>query len=234
MEINAKGLSFQELNNVIRNNDDVTFTNVNGQRYIASGASNKTINLYGVAGNATASYLNGATINIYGNAQDALCDTMNNGLVIVHGNIGDTACYASKGGKLFVKGNAGYRLGVHIKEYKDKKPVIIIGGTCGSFLGEYQAGGVIIIINKDNKESPVGLNVANGMHNGVIYIRKPVNDIDFASHVIIEEVDPSIDNKLREYLEEYNHYFDIKEAFNFSYLKVTTSSTNPFGSMYKK
>jgi len=28
-----------------------------------------------------------------------------------------------------------------MKQYKEKKPVIVIGGTAGSFLGEYLAGG---------------------------------------------------------------------------------------------
>mgnify|MGYP002508363490 CR=1 FL=1 len=42
--------------------------------------------------------------------------------------------------------NAGYRAGIHMKAYKDKVPVMVIGGTAGSFLGEYQAGGVIVVL----------------------------------------------------------------------------------------
>mgnify|MGYP002508793462 CR=1 FL=1 len=54
--------------------------------------------------------------------------------------------YAMRGGKIFVKGNAGYRAGIHMKAYEEKKPVMVIGGTAGSFLGEYQAGGVIVVL----------------------------------------------------------------------------------------
>lgn len=33
-----------------------------------------------------------------------------------------------------------------MKAYKEKVPVMVIGGTAGSFLGEYQAGGVIVVL----------------------------------------------------------------------------------------
>lgn len=50
----------------------------------------------------------------------------------------DATGYAMRGGKIFVRGNAGYRAGIHMKAYKDKTPVLVIGGKAGSFLGEYQ------------------------------------------------------------------------------------------------
>ena len=95
-------------------------------------------------------YLNGAELIVHGNAQDAVGDTMNDGLIAVNGNIGDAAGYAMRGGKIFVKGDAGYRAGIHMKEYKEKIPVMIIGGRAGSFLGEYQAGGVIVVLGMTN------------------------------------------------------------------------------------
>ena len=45
---------------------------------------------------------------------------MNDGKIIVHGSIGDTAGYAMRGGEIYVKGNAGYRAGIHMKEYEGK------------------------------------------------------------------------------------------------------------------
>ena len=58
---------------------------------------------------------------------------MNAGEIIVHGNIGDAAGYAMRGRKNFVKGNAGYRAGIHMKAYQTKVPLMVIGGTAGSF-----------------------------------------------------------------------------------------------------
>lgn len=97
-------------------------------------------------GNALGAYLNGAEITVSGNAQDAVGDTMNEGKIVVHGQIGDAAGYAMRGGRIYIKGNAGYRAGIHMKAYKDKKPIMVIGGRAGSFLGEYQAGGIIIVL----------------------------------------------------------------------------------------
>ena len=58
-----------------------------------------------------------------------------------------------RGGEIFVNGNAGYRAGIHMKAYREKKPILVIGGRTGSFLGEYQAGGLIIVLglNDDGK-----------------------------------------------------------------------------------
>ena len=44
------------------------------------------------------------------------------------------------------RGNAGYRVGIHMKAYEDHRPVIVIGGKAGDYLGEYQAGGVLIVL----------------------------------------------------------------------------------------
>jgi glutamate synthase domain-containing protein 3 len=35
-----------------------------------------------------------------------------------------------------------------MKAYEDDLPVLVIGGRAGSFLGEYQAGGIIIVLGK--------------------------------------------------------------------------------------
>ena len=39
-----------------------------------------------------------------------------------------------------------------MKAYKGKIPVMIIGGTAGSFLGEYQAGGLIVVLGLEAKD----------------------------------------------------------------------------------
>ena len=142
--VSAKGLEHRELNETIRKTEGpCTVEGCCGQRFIAAGMSGKTITIRGVPGNALGAYLNGGTLTVEGNAQDAVGDTMNDGLIAVHGNIGDAAGYAMRGGRIYVRGNAGYRAGIHMKAYRDKVPVMVIGGCAGSFLGEYQAGGMI-------------------------------------------------------------------------------------------
>ena len=150
MLINAKGLDYTALNELIKSsNGDCKIENCLGQRFIADSLGSGNITIDGIPGNALGAYLNGAQITVNGNVQDAVGDTMNDGKIIVHGSIGDTAGYAMRGGEIYVKGNAGYRAGIHMKEYRDKKPIIVIGGRTGSFLGEYQAGGLIIVLGRN-------------------------------------------------------------------------------------
>ena len=80
---------------------------------------------------------------------------MNDGRIIVHGSIGDAAGYAMRGGESHVQGDAGYRAGIHMKAYGDKLPALVIGGAAGSFLGEYQAGGVILVLGLSKTDRPI-------------------------------------------------------------------------------
>ena len=128
-----------------------------GQRYIGAGQSEGTIILNEVPGNALGAYLDGANIIVNCSAQDATGDTMNAGEITIHGSTGDAAGYAMRGGAIYVQGDAGYRAGIHMKEYKEKVPVLVIGGRTGSFLGEYQAGGIIVVLGIGSEDrQPVG------------------------------------------------------------------------------
>ena len=40
----------------------------------------------------------------------------------------------------------GYRTALHMKEYEDKRPMVVIGGSSQDFLGEYMAGGIVILL----------------------------------------------------------------------------------------
>ena len=113
--IHAEGMDHKALNDAIRGISELcTIDGCCGQRFIAAGMADKTLDVYGVPGNALGAYLNGGTITVRGGAQDAVGDTMNEGKIVIHGNIGDAAGYAMRGGKIFVKGNAGYCAGIHI------------------------------------------------------------------------------------------------------------------------
>ncbi len=127
----------------------------------------------GTPGNALGAYLNGADITVMGNAQDATGDTMNEGRIIIHGSCGDATGYAMRGGCIYVEKDAGYRAGIHMKAYQNKLPVLVIGGCAGSFLGEYQAGGLIVVLGlgREPGQPLVGNFCATGMHGGKILLR---------------------------------------------------------------
>jgi len=82
------------------------------------------------------------------------------------GDAGDVLAQTFQGGKIFVKGNAGNRVGIQMREYKDKRPYLIIGGLVDDYLGEYMAGGVIMVLGINIKGEPVGNYIGSGMVGG--------------------------------------------------------------------
>lgn len=237
MELNASTLGFQELNERLRETADtsVNLTGCIGQRFIAAGMSGKQVNIHGIAGNALGAYLNGAVIETFGNAQDAVGDTMNEGEIIVHGSIGDAAGYAMRGGKIFVQGNAGYRAGIHMKAYKEKVPVMVIGGHAGSFLAEYQAGGIIIVLGLTDDEKPIVSNFpCTGMHGGKLFLRSECQDIHFPHQVHHRTASKEELEEIRGFVSEYCEHFggSPDDILNASFTLVTPDSGNPYKQMY--
>lgn len=234
--IDVTSLDYKALNDRLREaKDDCTVNGCCGQRFIAAGMSDNSVTINGVPGNALGAYLNGAAITVNANAQDAVGDTMNEGRIVIHGNIGDAAGYAMRGGKIFVKRNAGYRAGIHMKEYKEKVPVMVIGGTAGSFLGEYQAGGVIIVLGLESQgKRIVGNFPCTGMHGGKLFLRGDWADIKFPRQVTAKPAGKEDIQQIRQYITEYCELFgyDIDKLLDSPFTVVTPDSKNPYKQMY--
>lgn len=239
MTVDARGVGFAELNERIRESkeENVNIVGCLGQRFIACGMSDKHVTIDGVPGNAMGAYLNGAEIFVNGNAQDAVGDTMNNGTIAVGGNIGDAAGYAMRGGEIYVKRNAGYRAGIHMKAYKEKKPVMVIGGRAGSFLGEYQAGGYIIVLGIGIGEKPiVGNFPCTGMHGGKMFLRVKYGEsgIDFPGQVTAREATDEDKAEIRRFVKKYCELFgeDADKIMESDFTVVSPDSKNPYKQMY--
>lgn len=234
--VDAKGTDYKELNEIIRSAPQkIEVKNCLGQRFIAAGLSEKDITITGTPGNALGAYLDGATITVMGNAQDAVGDTMNAGKIAVFGNIGDAAGYAMRGGKIFVKGDAGYRAGIHMKAYKDNIPVMVIGGKAGSFLGEYQAGGVIIVLGLSDNEKDIVANFpCTGMHGGKMFLRSACENIHFPSQVTKKAADDADKDEIRAAVTEFCDTFgyDADEVLDAPFSVITPDSKNPYQQMY--
>lgn len=236
MLIDAKNLNYSELNSQIRSSgDQCHIIGCLGQRFIAAGMSEKDITIDGIPGNALGAYLGGAKITVNANAQDAVGDTMNSGEIVIHGNIGDAAGYAMRGGDIYVKGNAGYRAGIHMKAYKEKKPAIVIGGRAGSFLGEYQAGGLILVLGMNKDDNPiVGNFPCTGMHGGKMVLRGSTDGVKFPKQVNVREADDNDISEIVTYVSKFCDFFGYNkdEMLNDIYTIVTPDSKNPYKQMY--
>lgn len=236
MKIDASNMHFQTLNAQVRSSADaeIIIDNCIGQRYIGSGLAGKKITINGTPGNALAAYLDNSDIVVNGNAQDATGDTMNGGKVVINGSSGDATGYAMRGGKIFIRDNAGYRAGIHMKAYKEQKPVLVVGGSVGSFLGEYQAGGIIIVLGLGCDGLPVGRFCATGMHGGKIFLRSDELPFDLPHNVDTAKCTDSDLDEIRDIVEEFaeDFDFDVKEIFSKNFYVLTPDTKNPYKQLY--
>lgn len=236
MVIDAKNKTFDELNKEIwLSNAKGKIINCLGQRFIAAGLKDKSIEIEGIPGNALGAYLNGASIVVNGNAQDAVGDTMNEGTIVIRGNVGDAAGYAMRGGEIYVAGNAGYRVGIHMKEYQGKKPVIVIGGRVGSFLGEYLAGGRIIVLGTNRDDKPlVGSFPCAGMHGGKIFLYGDVSAIIFPNQVHTKIATTTDWLEIEPYITRFCEFFELDKSrfIPDNFTVVTPDGANPYKQLY--
>ncbi|MGM0366452.1 MAG: hypothetical protein ACQEP5_07940 [Actinomycetota bacterium] len=250
--ISAKSLGYRELNKKIKDiiggsksPVSLEIKEVCGHRYIGDGIkADASILVHGVPGNDLGAFMDGPGIEVYGNVQDGTGNTMNAGRIIIHGDAGDILGYSMRGGEIYVKGSVGYRSGIHMKAFKDKVPVIVIGGQAGNFLGEYMAGGIIILLGlfKESRhlELPLGLNgelagnyIGTGMHGGTIYIRGAVSSYKLGKEVKKMPMDAGDQKLLERYLQNYSTYFGYNRHIDTKgFTKLIPFSHRPYGKLY--
>lgn len=197
---------FHEANEMVRaalaQADTVQLEDVFAQRYLGcTMPAGKRLEIFGTPGNDMACYMDGGSIEVFGNAQDQIGNTMNGGEVVIHGRCGDAAGYAMRGGHIFVRDNCGWRVGINMEQYEEKVPAIVIGGDAGSFLGEYMAGGIIVLLGQP------GEYLATGMHGGVMFLARRPDERLVADGLVCEPVDEEGLAVLRPLLAAYNRHF---------------------------
>ncbi|MCM8777128.1 MAG: hypothetical protein NC905_02535 [Candidatus Omnitrophica bacterium] len=239
--INAYNIHYKILNEKIKilireGYEEITVQGVCGQRYIGGGLQSKKVKiiLYGVPGNDLAVFMDGPEIVVMGNAQDGVGNTMNSGRIVIHGNAGDIVGHSMRGGEIFVKGDVGYRVGIHMKEYRDMYPVMVIGGSARNFLGEYMAGGMIILLGMTERKY-VGNYIGTGMHGGVIYIRESLlRSASLGKEVNIFMADTSDMDKIRPYLRRFASYYGFTEnkVLKGQFYKIIPITSRPYGKIY--
>lgn len=239
--INAEGLHYRQLNDRIHEaiaagESKITVDGVVGQRYIGAGlGAGVALTLNGVPGNDLAAFMNGAEIIVRGNVQDGVGNTMNAGRIVVHGDAGDLLGHSMRGGSIFIEGLVGYRCGVHCKAFADQLPTIVAGRTAGDYLGEYIAGGIVVVLNREDvEESPVGRYAGTGMHGGAIFVRGTVADHQTGAEVGLAEPDDDDWRLVSLLIAEHCAAFDLDPArFERSdFVKLYPHSARPYGKLY--
>jgi glutamate synthase domain-containing protein 3 len=245
--IDARGLETRELNGQLRElmlsgAKRVNITNVCGQRYIGTRLYTPEhlemeIEIFGTPGNDLAAFLYGHhKITVHGNAQDGVGNTMDDGEVIVEGRAGDVLGFSMRGGEIYVRDGCGYRTALHMKEYDGKRPVLVVGGRSQDFLGEYMAGGIVIILDLEGQTHKANF-IGTGMHGGVIYLRGSVDRSQVGDQVEISPVDEADRKVLDDYVTRFLERFpDVEkrkdEILNSQFVKLAPRSKRPYSNLY--
>ena len=245
-----KPLRYWQLNEKIHNAADegykhIIVKRVYGQRFICAGMEHEglKVDIYGTPGNDLGVFMSGPEIEVYGSAEDQAGNTMNAGKIIIHGNAWDVTGLAARNGTIFVKGNGGYRIGIHMKEYEEYKPVVVYGGAVREFFGEYMAGGILIALGmKFGNGSAVDLpqteivrgSLGSGIHGGAIYVRGNISEKYLGVSASIQPFTDDDRNNLEPILKEFSERFnvDLDNIFESDFTKVAAASSRPFGSYY--
>lgn len=239
-KIDAEGMHYKDLNCLLKSicssgAEKVEVQNVCGQRYIGTNLDSEIqIDIHGTPGNDLGAFMNGPKIAVHGNAQDGCGNTMNEGLIVVHGCAGDLTGHSMRGGKIFVRDGVGYRVGIHMKEYQNKKPTLVVGGIAQDFFGEYMAGGVALVLglNMEGCKKCMARFVGTGMHGGVIYTRGDIFKVD--KGVRVTKVGRRDIRTIEGLVHEYCSYFNYAYAdvIGKQFYKITPISRRPYEKLY--
>jgi glutamate synthase domain-containing protein 3 len=239
--IDAAAMDSRRLNDAIHGALDagvkaLALDHVNGHRYICAGVKGEVrVEIEGIPGNDLGAFMDGPRIEVKGNGQDAIANTMNRGRIAVHGHAGDVLAYAMRGGELLVRDSVGYRVGIHMKAFRDLVPLIMVGGKARDFLGEYMAGGVIIVLALCGDGPPAGYGVGSGAHGGAIYVRgrlKPEQLGKEVRPVPFTGVDRAL---LARHVGDFCRTFGIgrpEEIVRSRFSKYAPVSHRPYGKLY--
>lgn len=241
--LDAKCVYYKQFNELIREKvregyTDFVLENVNGQRYIGTALEGDlTFEVNGVPGQDMAAFMRGPKIRVKANAQDGVGNTMDAGKIVIEGIGGDVVGYAMRGGKIYIKGDVGYRVGIHMKAYLENIPTLVIGGKAGDFLGEYMAGGIILLLGlfSDKPNAPIaGRSLGTGMHGGVIYVRGEVPGDQLGPGLHTQPCDPEDLEKIKELVEDYASELglDAAEIMDETFTKIRPFSHRPYGNLY--
>lgn len=240
--IDAKGIPYRDLNARLRQEvtngaTHILLRNVFGQRYIGTNLQARvSITIDGVPGQDLGAFMDGPCIEVLSNAQDGCGNTMNAGEIVIHGSAGDILGHSMRGGTIYVRDNVGYRTGIHMKEYGDVRPTLVIGGTAQHFCGEYMAGGLMIVLGSylaDGEPHPTR-HVGTGMHGGIILMRGEVNTRLLGKEVGIVPLNAEDRWALQRYIGEYGRHFDVDPAplIQSPYTKLVPLTKRPYGRLY--
>jgi glutamate synthase domain-containing protein 3 len=241
VHIDARGLHYTLLNQQIRaavakGVKEIVIDHVLGQRFIGDGlrGDGVTITVNGVPGGDLGMFMSGPTIIVHGNADHAPGNTMDSGTIVIHGSAGDAVAHSMRGGRVFVRDNIGYRGGIHMKQYMEKRPILVVGGAARAFLGEYMAGGLLVVLGLDGSSPISERGLGSGIHGGEIFVRGSVDEkylgVGARQLAATDAGKKTIEPVIRDFARAFG--IDAGPLLASEYTRITPASARPFANKY--
>jgi glutamate synthase domain-containing protein 3 len=238
--IDATDLTYTRLNQLLRaavaeGEKEIEIDHVLGQRFIADGLKGDVrITIHGVPGGDLGMFMSGPTCIVHGNAEHAPGNTMDAGTIVIHGSAGDAVAHSMRGGKVFVRDDIGYRGGIHMKEYQEKRPILVVGGSARAFLGEYMAGGLIIVLGLNRGAAVEERGVGSGIHGGEIFIRGEVPSHLLGVGARMMPAGSPEKERMAPVLREFAGHFgmDATALLSDTFVRIAPASSRPFANKY--
>ncbi|MDG6257011.1 MAG: hypothetical protein QCH35_05360 [Methanomicrobiaceae archaeon] len=240
VRIDAAGIHYTPLNRQIRDAvaggaEEIVLENVLGQRFIADGLRGEaTITVHGVPGGDLGMFMSGPTCIVYGNCEHAPGNTMDAGRIVIHGSAGDAVAHSMRGGLVFVRDDIGYRGAIHMKQYRDRCPVLVVGGCPRAFFGEYMAGGLAIALNLEHRELCMDRGIGSGIHGGEIYVRGAVDARLLGVGAMFKPFGEEQRREIAPLIVEFASHFgcDADALLEAEYTRIGPASARPFAGKY--
>ncbi len=240
VRIDATDLHYTPLNRMIRaavadGAGEIVIDNVLGQRFIADGLrGDVTIIINGVPGGDLGIFMSGPTCIVHGNCEHAPGNTMDSGTIVIHGSAGDAVAHSMRGGRIFVRDDIGYRGGIHMKQYREKRPCLVVGGSTQAFFGEYMAGGLAIVLNLHDNPGCFERGLGSGIHGGEIYVRGRIDGRVLGVGAMASECGAAELTAIEPLIAEFGRHFGINTSalLEDEYTRIGPSSARPFAGKY--
>ena len=112
--------------------------------------------------------------------------------------------------------------------------VLLIGGCAGEFLGEYQAGGTIIVLGLGQEKPLLSPGACAGMHGGKVYLRCRPEDAVLPGNA---QKQPAADADIAlilPHLQSAARHFDwdLEQVLQFPFTVVTPVTHRPYKNLY--
>lgn len=215
--IDARSLHHRELNSMVQRVfregvGDIEIDRVSGHPYIGTGLRGRLrIKIRGDVGDDLGALMEGPDIEVEGSAGRGLGNGMRKGRIVVRGDAGEGAGTGMKGGRMFIEGDVGPRAALHMQELWYGIPVMVVGGMAGDLLGEYMAGGVVVVLGLNPAEGKAGtpVGIGYGMSGGAIYFRGPLRADQVAEGARLEMVEGEGLSEIASWIREFAELFEV-------------------------